>query len=198
MRLPSELDRCWAGLTLNGSHIEVSLQLETVLATGNTPLSESDWEIISGGSELLDTIEPLWQQLKSFHIAQFPVWRESLLGGQFADRKAGLIVAAKDGQLLVEVVQLDTRNIAFCISVIDSRGAGELASLFVDEAYRNQGIGRRLVASAMQWFSDFKADPVVVDVMHGNDAALQLYEEFGFVQRVHRLQRIKSPESPTG
>lgn len=146
---------------------------------------------VVGGEELLPEVEALWLKLKDFHIDNFPVWSESLRAGNFADRVISLKETASNGALLVEIAQADGLNIAFCISVIDKDGAGEIASLFVDQEYRQQGIALRLVQSSVQWLREHKATPICIDVMAGNDAALKLYEKEGFVKRVHRLEWIE-------
>ena len=145
-------------------------------------------ELISGGVELLPRIESLWNKLKAFHVDAFPVWSESLRDGRFETRAAGLQETASEGALLVELACQDNVDVGFCISVINRSHAGEIASLFIDESCRGQGLGKRLLTSSMQWLQEHGASPIVVDVMAGNDAALALYEEFGFLPRVHRLQ----------
>lgn len=144
--------------------------------------------ILSGGTELLLRAESLWLKLKQYHLAEFPEWSETLQGGKFSERVHGLRETAREGALLVELAYLAEGPIAFCISVIDCHGGGELASLYVDEACRQQGLGQRLVRSSLQWLNEHQASPIFVDVMAGNVAALGLYEGAGFVKRVHRLQ----------
>jgi GNAT superfamily N-acetyltransferase len=146
---------------------------------------------LSGGEELLPEVEDLWLKLKDFHIENFSTWSESLRGGNFTDRVSGLKESAQNGALLVEIAQVEGLNIAFCISVIDKVGAGELASLFVDQEHRQQGIALRFVQRSLQWLKEHKAVPIYIDVMAGNVAALKLYEKEGFVQRVHRLEWVE-------
>lgn len=151
-------------------------------------MQNSSFQFLSGGEELLPMVENLWWKLKDFHVEQFPIWSESLRDGQFGDRVQGLLEASHEGALLVEIAHVDETPIAFCLSVINKDGVGELASLFVDEPHRNHGIALRLVESSLQWLKEHQASPIVVDVMAGNSAALKLYERLGFAQRVNRLQ----------
>lgn len=146
--------------------------------------------IISGGEELLPRLEPLWLELKEFHISEFPIWSESLLNGNFSDRVKGLQETTENGAILVELVLSEEKEVAFCISTINQEGAGELASLYVTPPFRKQGLGRRLVESSLQWLREHQAKPITVDVMAGNSAALRLYRHFGFVERVTHMHLI--------
>ena len=146
--------------------------------------------IISGGEELLPRLEPLWLELKEFHISEFPIWSDSLLNGNFVDRVKGLQQTTENGTILVELVLSEEKEVAFSISTINQEGVGELASLYVSQPFRNQGLGRKLVESSLQWLQEHQAKPIVVDVMAGNIAALKLYRHFGFVERVTHMHFI--------
>ncbi|MGC9397389.1 MAG: GNAT family N-acetyltransferase, partial [Anaerolineae bacterium] len=73
---------------------------------------------ITGGTELLDAVGPLWKKLNAHHAAQSPHFGEDYAARTYAWRKAGLL--KKDGTLRVELAQdADTENvIGYCISLV--------------------------------------------------------------------------------
>ncbi|CAG9314518.1 unnamed protein product [Blepharisma stoltei] len=64
---------------------------------------------------------------------------------------------------------------------------GYIAMLAVKQEYRRQGIGKELVAKAIQKMKDDGVEEVTLEAESTNSAALRLYEGFGFV-RDKRLQ----------
>lgn len=59
----------------------------------------------------------------------------------------------------------------------------ELTELFVEEAYRRQGVARALVAAAESLAREGGADEMVILTDTDNEAAQALYLEMGFTQR---------------
>ncbi len=55
-----------------------------------------------------------------------------------------------------------------------------LNDLFVEPDYRNQGIGKRLIDSAMQFAKDDGATFVKLETAHDNKTAQSVYEGIGF------------------
>ncbi len=153
--------------------------------------SESEIEFESGGAELLNSIEAMWLKLKAFHIDQFPTWSESLQSGNFQDRQAGLREIADSGAILVEIAHNKDHHIGFCVTTITNEGVGEIASLFVEQEARQQGLGTSFVDRSLRWLHDHKVETIVVDVMAGNTTALHMYQQAGFQSRVQHLQFVK-------
>ncbi len=56
----------------------------------------------------------------------------------------------------------------------------ELEGVFVDRAYRRQGIGGALVAACLAWAAATGATTVRLEVRASNAAALALYVQYGF------------------
>jgi len=80
--------------------------------------------------------------------------------------------------------------VGYCVSTVDAAGRGEIDSLFIDEQFRGRGLGRKMVSNAMAWLDEKHAKPIAVSVLAGNDAALRLYEKFGFQTRTILLQHV--------
>jgi ribosomal protein S18 acetylase RimI-like enzyme len=58
--------------------------------------------------------------------------------------------------------------------------SAELEGVFVDRAYRRQGIGSALVAACMAWAAHTGASTVRLEVRASNAAARALYQRYGF------------------
>lgn len=58
--------------------------------------------------------------------------------------------------------------------------SAELEGVFVDRAYRRQGIGSALVAACMIWAANAGAATVRLEVRASNAPALALYHRYGF------------------
>jgi L-phenylalanine/L-methionine N-acetyltransferase len=54
--------------------------------------------------------------------------------------------------------------------------------LMVDAAYRRRGIGRALLEAAVEWARTAEIRKLELHVFPWNEAAIRLYEEFGFVR----------------
>ena len=60
----------------------------------------------------------------------------------------------------------------------DMQDAGEVYAIYLLSNYYGQGVGTRLMSSALQGMSG--CDKVVVWVLRGNERAIRFYERFGF------------------
>ena len=144
------------------------------------------FQIMSGGSELLDRIGPLWICLREHHAAISPRWATEMRDKHFDGRKSELLAKSQSG-ILVLIATFDGVDCAYCVATIDRKCNGEVDSLFVDEAYRGHGIGSALLGRAMQWFAERGTKSVIVEVIAGNDEAVRFYERRGFAPRTVRL-----------
>jgi putative acetyltransferase len=63
--------------------------------------------------------------------------------------------------------------------------------LMVDAAYRRRGIGRALLESAVEWARSAEIRKLELHVFPWNEAAIALYEDFGFVREGYRAQHYR-------
>lgn len=70
----------------------------------------------------------------------------------------------------------------------DAEGRGRIEELYVDPAWRGQGLGRALVDAASTWFRLQGARRVSVRVEHGNTAGQVFWQELGFAERARILE----------
>ncbi|MFX0095698.1 MAG: GNAT family N-acetyltransferase [Candidatus Hodarchaeota archaeon] len=64
---------------------------------------------------------------------------------------------------------------------------GSLNTIAVAEEIQDQGIGKKLVESLLQWFRYQQVDHISVHVDHRNRKAIKLYEKVGFRSYQYRL-----------
>jgi putative acetyltransferase len=71
-----------------------------------------------------------------------------------------------------------------------SRHVADLG-LMVDFAHRRQGIGRALLAAAVEWARGAGIRKLELHVFPWNEAAIALYEDFGFVREGYRKNQYR-------
>jgi diamine N-acetyltransferase len=154
-------------------------------------------ELIEGGAELLDHIEPLWIKLNALHAEKSTYFRETFSNTSFSQRKQAFEGRSLAGKLLVILAKTqDQEAVGYCVcSVNDSHSVtrpgktGEIDSMFVLAAYRRRGLGRMFLKQAMDWFDENGADDVIAFVGVGNEEVLDFYKSFGLLPRAIRLER---------
>ncbi|MFE6139966.1 GNAT family N-acetyltransferase [Bacillus sp. NPDC057893] len=89
----------------------------------------------------------------------------------------------KYGEYRIELlIEWETDNIlGFCIAY-GKKVSGKIEVLFVDEKYRRNGLGLRLMNSAMEWFKEKQIYEVELTVVYGNEA-VSFYQKLGFYPR---------------
>lgn len=102
----------------------------------------------------------------------------------FEDRIETYRENIKSGEYRIELLtNSETNNIiGFCIAY-SKKVSGKIEVLFVDEKYRRNELGTKLMNSAMGWFKEKHINEVELTVVYGNDEAVSFYEKFGFYSR---------------
>lgn len=90
---------------------------------------------------------------------------------------------SKYGEYRIELlIELETDNIlGFCIAYSKSE-SGKIEVLFVDEKYRRNGFGLKLMNSAVEWFKEKQVDDIELIVVYGNEA-VSFYQKLRFYPR---------------
>ncbi|MBD3165524.1 GNAT family N-acetyltransferase [bacterium] len=145
-----------------------------------------------GGRELLDMIQPLWEELRGFHAELNPVFGPRILRRTFEERKQELLDKCEGGDLGIEIA-LDAKEgapVGFLISTVNRRKEGELDFIYVLEMYRNQGIGGVLFKRGLEWLQRRDAHPIRLKVLQGNERVMSLYRRFGFEFRSYWMEQL--------
>ncbi|MED1409071.1 MULTISPECIES: GNAT family N-acetyltransferase [Bacillus] len=90
---------------------------------------------------------------------------------------------SKHGEYRIELlIESETDNIlGFCIAY-SKKISGKIEVLFVDEKYRRNGLGLKLMNSAVEWFKEQQIDEIELTVVYGNEA-VSFYQKLGFYPR---------------
>ena len=142
-----------------------------------------------GNEELLDALQPLWEGLNRHHEAVSPHFKDAFHQFSFEYRKQKLLSKIQGGRLRVDLAQAGETKIGYCISSIDAVGVGEIESIYVEAAWRGQGIGDELMRQALSWLDENKVHTKKVSVAVGNESAYPFYARFGFYPRVTTLKQ---------
>lgn len=145
----------------------------------------------SGGVELLDAVEPLWEELRARHVACSVHFGAQLESVPFVRRREAFERRAREGGLRVEVARNGERDVAYCVGTIDGDGVAEVESLFVDESLCGRGVGAELMRRVLAWMDERGARRRVLGVAVGNERAGSLYERFGFRPRTVVWEQVR-------
>lgn len=150
-----------------------------------------DITLHSGGSELLAQVKPLWLEQRAFHAElAHESWREEMRNRSFERRCEQLLAKAVHGFHVI-LAERANQAIGYVLCSLNSERRGEVDSFLVTAAERRQGIGRALLTAAMQWLAAQQPADIIVEVLNGNDGALQLYKGFGFRSRTITMHWVK-------
>ena len=155
-------------------------------------------QIKSGGIEIIDAIESLWEELKTHHLGVDHIYPNGIAKAEFQKRKKELTDKGK--LLLIELAQTskDRKIIGYCLSTITESNIGELDSIFIDSRYRRCGIGSELVQRALDWMDACGVETKKVNVLQINEEATALYSRFGFKTRQLEMVIPQSTEPGSG
>lgn len=142
------------------------------------------------GAEL---IRPLWDQLNEHHHAGARAFRDQYEHGTFDDRKEYFAKVAAAGLLRIDLAfdPVPDRYVGYCVSSLSQDKAGEIESVFVEDAYRSRGIGTALMTRALAWLNENRPARIRVSVADGNEVAIPFYQKFGFYPRMTVLEQKK-------
>ena len=142
------------------------------------------FRIRSGGPELIELTEPLWQKQKAYHLVIDQINSESYLDLSFEERMEKI---REKGERLTTLLAEDAETgllIGYSLATINAAGLGEIDSVFVEEDRRGKGIGTALIKATLQWMEENKAQKTKIHVLDVNQSAFSLYCTLGFEPRL--------------
>lgn len=151
------------------------------------------------GRDELDLVEPLWQGLAAYHREQAEADAPAFLGEMealtFAARRDELREKNRDRALRLEIAfDPDAGGpVGYCVASGAPGGHGEVESIYVEEAYRNRGIGGALLEHAVAWMDELGTVEQALSVFAANDRVLPFYARHGFAPRFVVLVRRPRP-----
>lgn len=142
--------------------------------------------------EDLARMTTLFDDFQDYLVALDPVHRLRRLPGfgtQYLARtlkevheQQGVFSVALANDLIVGFVVGTVETLTNRLDVIDST-VGRITELYVDAAFRGQGIGTHLMEHVEGYFRANRCDVVKVEVFAPNLPARRLYEKFGYQHR---------------
>ena len=149
-------------------------------------------EYITGGSELLEFIRPLWKKLNEHHQTNSIYFSERFKKLDFDTRKKKFMDDVNI-KLRIDLVKDIERQIfvGYCISTITIDLVGEVDSLYIEPEYRKFGIGDELMKESLKWLDSKDVQTKIVGVAEGNEDVLNFYSKYGFYKRTTILEQVK-------
>jgi len=146
--------------------------------------------IVEGGTELLDDIKPLWEELNRHHANISSHFSDYFKNFTFENRKASIEAKAHRGTVRIFFAKVDGLIAGQCVVSLMPELLGEIDSIFVAEEFRDQKIGDSLMQVALNWLDSSGAKSKTVVVVHGNESANTFYARYGFMPRSNRLSQL--------
>jgi ribosomal protein S18 acetylase RimI-like enzyme len=153
-------------------------------------------EYTSGGEEVLDKARELWEKLNQLHATSSPNFEGHYTGQTWIKRRGEIYSRSRKAGIRVELAYAgsDRRLVGFCIAYVTKENEGELDSIYVEEEFRNTGMGDRFMIAALNWFRYQGASRVKIAVETGNEEVIHFYQRHGFSPRAIVLEN-SPPES---
>lgn len=152
----------------------------------------NDFEFISGGKELLDFVQPLWEELNVHHEINSNNFSDKFRSLTFKIRRNKFII---DNNLKIKIDLIKVKQkdiyIGYCISTINNELTGEIESLFVEKEYRKFCLGDSLMKRALGWLDGNNVKTKIIGVAEGNENVLDFYRKYGFYKRRIILEQIQ-------
>jgi len=139
----------------------------------------------------MDRIQPLWHALYEHQTSHgmlltlpegaYDAWLKSMT--PFLGRFANVVVAEDNGEIIGFVAgRIRTLPPYFGAATI-----GSISEVFIRESDRGAGIGRRLLAFALQWFEEQQITRVELQVVAGNPDGIRFYRQLGWHEELLQM-----------
>jgi ribosomal protein S18 acetylase RimI-like enzyme len=140
----------------------------------------------------LPRLVQLWNELMDYHAAIDPYFQKSEAGPANFERFVSSLLLIEDSRVLVA---LDGGMVVgYCIGQVMTRPPvfkrevhGFITDMTVTSSCRRRGVGTRLLARMLEWFSEKRIDRVELNVVPGNVAGISFWRKQGFGDYMHVL-----------
>jgi GNAT superfamily N-acetyltransferase len=150
----------------------------------------------------MDRIKPLWHALYQHQFEHgmlltlpegaYEAWAKSIV--PFLGRFAIVVVGERDGAIIGFVAgRIRTLPPYFGSAII-----GTIGEVFVCESHRGAGIGRRILAFALEWFQAQQIARVELQVVANNHDGIRFYRALGWHEELTQMVWNTSRASTEG
>ena len=139
-----------------------------------------------------DLTNNLWRKLIEHHAAHSRYFSAQIAKRTSEQRNKELLTRFEKGNIRIDLAR-DTETeemVGYCISTISADSVGEIQSIFVEEEYRNNGIGDAMVKKALRWMDERPVTRKVVTVSFGNEDVFPFYSRYNFLPRATILAQV--------
>lgn len=148
-------------------------------------------EYLETDEKEIDLVRRLWEKLRLHHKIRSKYFFQDYENISFEKRKAELLKKAQDGLLRVDLAK-DSSNgdlVGYSVSSINNE-IGEIDSIYVEEAFRAEGIGDSLMKRSLAWLESYDVENILIQLSSGNDDVLRFYSHYGFHPKHIVLKKI--------
>jgi GNAT superfamily N-acetyltransferase len=145
------------------------------------------YELVDTGLDNIQLIEKLWLKNAEYHNTSSKYFSTDIQEGIFQKR---LESWQHSENLKFTIAKEDETIIGYCISSAQKK-IGVIESLYVDEKYRKQGIGKALVTIHIKWFESLKCKKYSVTTVYENPIAISFYKAVGLFPKKIVMESIE-------
>lgn len=140
------------------------------------PATPADVPAVLPMVERISAQHEAWDPAKYGKLPNLAQRYEGWLKAQTTAPGSVFLVAEREGKLVAFLIGTTEREIP--VYKIDRYGF--IHDLWVEECYRNEGIGRQMVMLAVEKFAEFGVKQVRLETAAPNDIARKLFDSCGF------------------
>ncbi len=131
-------------------------------------------------------IRNLWEKNRQYHENCSEHFKEAYRMIRF-DQRIGALGMLNKETMKITVAKINDEYVGYCISTITD-GTGELASLYIDEVNRGNGIGKELVIKHIEWMKERNCKIIGVTASQENESTIGFYKKLGFYPNTVYMQ----------
>ena len=132
------------------------------------------------------TIKHLWEKLNQMHYQDSIYFKDHFQTFTF-EKRCNDFADLNDEEIKINVLMDSEKVVGYCIATI-KKAVGEIESIYVDDEYRKNGFGKKLIKENTDWLKKNKCKKIMVAVAYGHDSVFNFYMKLGFYPRVSYLQ----------
>ena len=150
-------------------------------------------EYMETDADSVDLTNNLWRKLIEHHAARSRYFSAQIAKRTPEQRNKELLTRFEKGNIRIDLAR-DTQTrelVGYCISTISAGGEGEVQSIFVEEDYRNSGIGGAMMKRALEWMDERPVARKVIAIAFGNEEVFPFYSQYNFLPRATILAQAE-------
>ena len=146
-----------------------------------------EYNFIEIKKENINLIKDLWEKNRIFHQNKTNNFSYQYSNLNFDERMNNIFDSKDINHYKITGIISQNNIIGYCLSIIQ-KNSGELCTLFIDEKYRNNGLGHLLIEKHFEWFKNNECNSISVNVLIENKDTIKFYESLGFKQNIINME----------